>query len=209
MRLCLVTVVLAMGKGQSKLTQEQLCGLVNTTHFSEAEVKQWFNAFAADCPTGALTRDEFAQIYDQFFPFGKSLSFAHFVFNVFDKNRDGIITFNEFIAALSVTSRGTVQEKLDWAFQLYDLNNDGQIDFDEMVKVVESIYLMVGGSTGDGDGDGEDSPTRKVQRIFSSMGKDGDIGDTSQNTLNRDEFRQGAMMEPTVLHALALYDGLV
>ena len=39
--------------------------------------------------------------------------------------------------------------------------------------------------------------------------QDGDIGDTSQNTLNRDEFRQGAMMEPTVLHALALYDGLV
>ncbi len=99
--------------------------------------------FLKDCPSGNLTKEEFQKIYRQFFPFGDPSSFADYVFNVFDEDKSGSIDFKEFICALSVTSRGKMEDKLDWAFQLYDIDGDGKISYDEMLAIVEAIYKMV------------------------------------------------------------------
>ena len=92
-----------------------------------------------------LTKEEFQKIYKQFFPFGDPSSFADYVFNVFDADKSGSIDFKEFICALSVTSRGKMEDKLDWAFQLYDIDGDGKISYEEMLAIVEAIYKMVSG----------------------------------------------------------------
>jgi Ca2+-binding EF-hand superfamily protein len=100
--------------------------------------------FLKDCPSGMLTKEEFQKIYKQFFPFGDPSSFADYVFNVFDADKSGTIDFKEFICALSITSRGKMEDKLDWAFQLYDIDGDGKISYEEMLAIVEAIYKMVG-----------------------------------------------------------------
>ncbi|KAK8090567.1 hypothetical protein PG994_000072 [Apiospora phragmitis] len=128
---------------QSKLSQEQLAELQKSTHFDKKELQQWYKGFLKDCPSGMLTKEEFQKIYRQFFPFGDPSSFADYVFNVFDSDKSGSIDFKEFICALSVTSRGKMEDKLDWAFQLYDIDGDGKISYDEMLKIVEAIYKMV------------------------------------------------------------------
>ena len=46
--------------------------------------------------------------------------------------------------ALSVLTRGTVHDKLKWAFSLYDINGDGVITRDEMTDIVTSLYDMMG-----------------------------------------------------------------
>ena len=48
------------------------------------------------------------------------------------------------MTGLSVLARGTVEEKLEWAFGLYDINGDGVIGRDEMINIVTAIYDMIG-----------------------------------------------------------------
>jgi len=97
-----------------------------------------------------LSKEAFQKIYHQFFPFGDPSSFADYVFNVFDSDKSGTIDFKEFIRALSITSRGKMEDKLDWAFRLYDIDGDGKITYEEMLKIVEAIYKMVCGGRNQG-----------------------------------------------------------
>ena len=45
---------------------------------------------------------------------------------------------------LSLLARGTLKEKLEWAFTLYDIDRDGHISRGEMLCVISSIYHMMG-----------------------------------------------------------------
>jgi len=158
-----------MGNCYNRLKPEELKELQDNTHFTKKEIQKWYKDFMVDCPNGRLKKEEFQTVYQQFFPEGDPSKFATFVFNVFDSDKDGYITFKEFIAALSVTSRGNIEEKLDWAFNLYDLDNDGYITQTEMLDIVEAIYDMVGNSI-DLPED-ENTPDKRVQKIFTMMDK--------------------------------------
>ncbi|KAL4661225.1 hypothetical protein H8957_015690 [Semnopithecus entellus] len=176
-------------------------GLTTEREFTEKEVQQWYKGFIKDCPSGQLDAAGFQKIYKQFFPFGDPTKFATFVFNVFDENKDGRIEFSEFIQALSVTSRGTLDEKLRWAFKLYDLDNDGYITRNEMLDIVDAIYQMVGNTVELPEE--ENTPEKRVDRIFAMMDKNAD------GKLTLQEFQEGSKADPSIVQALSLYDGLV
>jgi len=185
-----------MGHKGSKLTPDETQELLKCTYFDKKELQKWYRDFMKDCPSGELKQEEFQRIYQQFFPFGDPSKFAAFVFKVFDKNSDGSINFREFITALSITSRGSLDEKLEWAFSLYDLDKDGYITRDEMLKIVEAIYRMVGNII-DLPKD-EDTPEKRVDKIFKQMDKNED------GKLTMEEFREGSKCDPWIVQALAI-----
>ena len=154
-----------------------------------------------DNPTGYLTEGEFIKIYRQFFPFGDPSKFAAFVFKVFDGNADGYISFQEFITALSITSRGTIDEKIDWAFALYDLDRDGCISRVEMLLIIKSIYSITNIQsycTLMNVADDHISAEQRVDKIFEEMDFNHD------GMITKDEFRKGFKCDPWIVQALAI-----
>lgn len=66
-------------------------------------------------------------------------TYAHFLFNAFDMDRNGSIRFEDFVIGLSVLLRGSITEKLNWAFNLYDINKDGYITKEVRLSVPPAV----------------------------------------------------------------------
>ena len=112
----------------------------------------------------------------------------------------------EFVLATNMTSCGSVEDKMRWAFKIYDVDQSGQthisstlfinghifpfflylfvgsIDIDELIEIIVQFYDM------------EDIPRERsvdhAQRIFEAFDADGN------GTLDEEEFVQGCLIDP-------------
>ena len=80
--------------------------------------REWYRGFKHDCPNGQLTKQTIIDICNQILPGGNSSTFVDQIFRIFDKDNSGTIDFKEFMLATDMTSAGTAEEKLAWAFKV-------------------------------------------------------------------------------------------
>ncbi|XP_063269661.1 Kv channel-interacting protein 1 isoform X4 [Prinia subflava] len=142
------------------------------TNFTKRELQVLYRGFKNECPSGVVNEETFKQIYAQFFPHGDASMYAHYLFNAFDTAQNGSVKFEDFVMALSILLRGTVNEKLRWTFNLYDINKDGYINKEEMMDIVKAIYDMMGKYTYPVLK--EDAPRQHVEVFFQKMDKNKD-----------------------------------
>ncbi|NXC22777.1 CSEN protein, partial [Corythaeola cristata] len=151
---------------------EGLEQLLAQTKFTKKELQSLYRGFKNECPSGLVDEDTFKLIYSQFFPQGDASTYAHFLFDAFDADRNGALCFQDFAVGLSVLLRGTVHQKLTWAFNLYDINKDGCITKEEMLEIMKSIYDMMGRCTHPTLRDS--APAEHVELFFQKMDRNGD-----------------------------------
>ncbi|OQV24631.1 putative Kv channel-interacting protein 1 [Hypsibius exemplaris] len=152
---------------RSRYSPGSLNALCSSTKFSRKEIQAIYHGFKQDCPNGSVTKEKFKELYSQFFPLGDARTYSGHVYDTLDKNEDGNVTFEQFIVAMSVISRGSADEKLRWIFNLYDINGDGYISPDEMLEIVKSIYDMLGKRSHPSVDD--DTAQDHADRIFRKM----------------------------------------
>ena len=173
------------------LPRAELVELTKKTAFTKREIKDWYESFQLDYPEGYLTVENFETIYTNIFPHGNTSVFAEHMFRVFDHNNDNMINFGEFITALSISTRGSVEDKARWMFQLYDANDNGYISKDEMVLIINAIYQMSNVK------DAESCARKRVESIYKDM-------DSNQDgQLSFEEFLVLAKSDPIVLDILS------
>ncbi|XP_018494488.1 Kv channel-interacting protein 4 [Galendromus occidentalis] len=178
---------------------ETLCQL---TKFNRRELQLMYRGFKQECPSGMVKEETFKMIYSQFFPRGADASqYAHFVFNTFDQDNTGAITFTDFVIGLSVLSRGSLQEKLRWTFNLYDINGDGYITKDELSRIVRAVYDLMGRAV---EPLVEEHTTREhVERVFNrlDLNKDG--------VVTIDEFMDSCTKDENISKSMAVLDTIL
>ncbi|XP_039921019.1 Kv channel-interacting protein 4 isoform X2 [Hirundo rustica] len=169
--------------------------------FTKKELQILYRGFKNECPSGVVNEETFKEIYSQFFPQGDSTTYAHFLFNAFDTDHNGSVSFEDFVMGLSILLRGTVQEKLNWAFNLYDINKDGYITKEEMLDIMKAIYDMMGKCTYPVLK--EDAPRQHVETFFQKMDKNKD------GVVTIDEFIESCQKDENIMRSMQLFENVI
>ncbi|XP_026637217.1 Kv channel-interacting protein 2 isoform X1 [Microtus ochrogaster] len=198
---------------------EGLEQLQEQTKFTRKELQVLYRGFKNECPSGIVNEENFKQIYSQFFPQGEnskscleakftfhcsstdSSTYATFLFNAFDTNHDGSVSFEDFVAGLSVILRGTIDDRLNWAFNLYDLNKDGCITKEEMLDIMKSIYDMMGKYTYPALR--EEAPREHVESFFQKMDRNKD------GVVTIEEFIESCQKDENIMKSMQLFDNVI
>nr|CAD7433021.1 unnamed protein product [Timema monikensis] len=171
---------------------DRLETISQATKFTKDEIRYVYRAFKTECPSGIISEATFKSIYAKFFPLGDSSQYAHYVFTNLDKGHTGIITFRDFMFGMSVVMKGSLQERLRWAFSLYDINHDGLITRQELLDVISAIYSLLG--------DNRDRPKKSTLVHKLDLNNDG--------VITIDEFIHYCSRDVNIISSFAVFDDL-
>jgi serine/threonine-protein phosphatase 2B regulatory subunit len=121
-----------MGGEFSKLNDEEVSAISN---FSEDDVRKLYNRFVSlDVDrSGQLEIHEILGI-DK----AKDNPIAKRVISILDTNKNGKISFPEFLVGVArLTAATDPDSRMKFFFDIYDVNNDGYISNGDLYKVVE------------------------------------------------------------------------
>ena len=69
---------------------------------------------------------------------------AESFFRVFDEDKSGTLSFDEYLQASQVTDLESVEDKLSWIFTAFDSDGGGSIDYDEITDICQGLFRLAG-----------------------------------------------------------------
>eukprot|EP00163_Fabomonas_tropica_P020258 TRINITY_DN3568_c0_g1_i2.p1 TRINITY_DN3568_c0_g1~~TRINITY_DN3568_c0_g1_i2.p1 ORF type:complete len:209 (-),score=50.33 TRINITY_DN3568_c0_g1_i2:283-819(-) len=120
-------------------------------------------------------------------------AFLDRLFDVFDRENDGLVNFKEFVTGCSLLTRGTQEEKIAVCFEIYDLEHTGYITKKEMYQVLKAINSTLELVTEDGEQLSKSQIKEFVEEVF-------DASDATDNgKLSYDEFQTAVKEYPELV----------
>lgn len=129
------------------MTDDEIDYFKTQTNLSRSEIKEIFKQFNKECTNGELNQQEFNELYKRLNKNG-SKSFENsvrFAFEAFDLDKDGKITFKEFILTYALQQPDNLERKIVNTFNEFDIDHNGYLDIDEIYFVIARIFHLLGG----------------------------------------------------------------
>lgn len=178
---------------QAPITEEELESLAQTTHYEPEELQQLYMQFINDVPSGVVSKTLFSS-FASCIGLSDSMTIS-LLFDSFDANGDGAITFNEYAKGMSTMTRGTNDEKMQLAFRMYDIDRHGFINADGVTRVLTGLQYQLGTSHVAYGSSTKVSVSQVVQQLFEH---------SASSRLTYPEFRDFCVTHPSVAKGLAL-----
>jgi len=173
-------------KAGAKITFADIQEFERETCFSAHEILYLNHTYRDACDSdGCVDKEAFTLIFSNFNKSAKAVLFLDHIFRTWDVNKDGNLTFREFIHAMSVTSRGTAAQRAEYLFRLYDINGDQEITIDEFTSVLSLKIRRV--------------ELANITEVFKEMDADGN------GALTREEFVDACAKNKKLMTYLDIY----
>lgn len=161
----------------------------NQKHLDKSEVEMLVNFYIQWVDGKKMERSQFRDVLHQKFDMTEDILMDR-VFRSFDKDSDSIVGLVEWVEGVAVLLRGTLSEKIAYAFMVYDLNGDGFISREEMFQMLKSCLIKQ---------PSEEDPDEGIKDIveitLKKMDRDHD------GRLSLSDFEKSVTEEPLLLEA--------
>jgi len=173
-------------KRGAKMTFTEIQKYEKETCFTAQEIIFLNHTYRQTCDeNGCVDKEAFTFIFSSFNKSSRAVLFLDHIFRTWDINQDGNLTFNEFIQALSVTSRGSAAQRAEFLFRLYDVNGDESITIEEFASVLKLKVRKV--------------ELAKMKEVFHKMDSDGN------GFLTKEEFVDAVGHDKNLMSYLDIY----
>ncbi|CAF0980624.1 unnamed protein product [Adineta ricciae] len=173
-----------------RYVQKEIAKRKEKFHFSKEEIDALcllFRYLVQDGETNALDRTRFQDFLHNMFETTEDIILDR-VFKVFDRDNDGQVNMLEWIIGLNVYLRGTLHEKIAFAFDCYSLKGEKFITRQEIFQLLKSSVPKQMN---------EENPIESIKELVEitlrKMDKDRD------NRLSDDDFAASVHGDPLLL----------
>ncbi|EFN70161.1 Dual oxidase [Camponotus floridanus] len=141
---------------------------------TEEEILQIDSTVAREVIYTELTIIEFAEALSM----KPDAEFVKKIFNLVDKDKNGFISFREFVDMLVIFLKGSSEEKMKLMFDMYDINGTGRLKKEEFSAMLRSFM-----ETGNAD-----ITDDELETLVQSMMYHADLA--NKETINLQDFQQ-------------------
>jgi len=186
-------VRIRMGANQTVFSAEDIYFLEKHSIMDRAQVEEWYKNFKEVNPTGEVSRETYRKLYSEtlFGEIGQTEKMQELVFNALDTNKNGKISFREWLLAVCICRKGTHDEKLAWTFRLYDTDGSGSIDFEEVKRVTRALFSHFSPMT-------DEETTTRAESFFNQFEKNAD------GSVSQEHFMKALKNENNLIDLLTL-----